>query len=160
MKVEKVLVTYIQDGAVVVLEHLNMEMKDVAHALIELAQPKLDIKVTDERRKRFRDEAKKAFIKYKGNLDFDSFVALSEEKDVEKFFAVERCNHAYNEMVMGFAPMKKKVFHFDFWTGAEKDADGKLKANLWTQSITAWDEEHATLLFEKMHPGKSYDKPY
>lgn len=102
MKVEKATIVYIHEGLEITLEHSNMEMKDVAHALIELDQPQLDIKVTDERRQRFRDEAKKAFIKYKGNLDFDSFVALSEEKDVEKFFAVERCNHNYNVMVMAY----------------------------------------------------------
>lgn len=157
MRIEKATIEF-ENG---IVEYPGMKLIDLAHELIKQANPQSEILITESLIQKFRDEAKQEYVTgTKLFTDYEAYQELYVRMKVEMYKRVEHAKNSYNDAVMSFAPMKKKVFHFDFWTGAEKDANGKLISNLWTQSITAWDEEHATLLFEKMHPGKSFDPPY
>lgn len=54
----------------------------------------------------------------------------------------------------------KKTFSFDYIGKAYDDGEGNIVAKQSTHNISAWDEEHATLLFKEMHPDTSFDAPY
>jgi hypothetical protein len=161
MKVEKATILLRNDAAETTLEYLNIPMKELAHALIELAQPKLDIVIPESQIEKFKADAKRDYMNStKLFTDFEAYQELYVRLKKAEFIRIEHDKQAYSEVVMASAPMKKKVFQFDYTLKPYRNEQGHLVADMETESIEAWDEEHATLLFEKRHPGKSFDPPY
>jgi hypothetical protein len=85
-----------------VLKYPEMEVTELAHELIRLAQPKLEIKLTEERLAQFVREASHAYVKSKSAWDAEEFTKLYVEMSTEKYFAIERANHSYNSMVLAY----------------------------------------------------------
>jgi len=55
---------------------------------------------------------------------------------------------------------EKKSYSFDYVDNVTVNADGHRVGSLHTEYITAYDEKHASLIFENLHPDTDYDKPY
>jgi hypothetical protein len=81
-------------------KYSGMTVIELAHELIRLAQPKLEIKITDERIAQFTRDAAKAYIESRTAWDAEEFTKLYVRMASEKYLAVERANHAYNEMIL------------------------------------------------------------
>lgn len=81
------------------LEYNNIGTCKLAHELIELSTPRMDMAITQAMKDRFIELAKAAFIKDRSGISMEHYVILWVDKEVEKYFAIERCKHAYNEMV-------------------------------------------------------------
>lgn len=81
------------------IEYNNIGTCKLAHELIELSTPKLNMAITQAMKDRFIELAKTAFIKDRSGISIDHYVPLWVDKEVEKHFAIERCNHSFNEMV-------------------------------------------------------------
>lgn len=161
MKIEKTTIIFEQDNTMNTLEYLNMPAKEIAHKLIELAQPELDIVIPESQVEKFKQDAKRDYMNStKLFKDFEAYQELYVRLKKAEYIRIEHNKQAYYEAVMASAPMKKKWFHFDYTLKPHRNEEGHLVAFMETESIEAWDEEHATLLFEKMHPGKSFDPPY
>lgn len=74
-------------------------------------------------------------------------------------------NYADNRVAEGVKNLTipvvgKRTFFFDYLGAAYKNEFEHYVADSRTQEIEAYDEEHATLLFKEMHPGKQFDPPY
>lgn len=98
MKIEKATIEF-ETG---IVQYPEMKATDLAHELIRFSQPKLEIKLTDERREQFIMEASKSYIESKSAWDAEEFTKLYVKMATEKYFAIERCNHAYNEMILAY----------------------------------------------------------
>ena len=53
-----------------------------------------------------------------------------------------------------------KTYCFDYVGDMYTNDEGHRVGSLHTEYVRAFDEEHAILIFEKLHPFVSYDKPY
>jgi hypothetical protein len=56
--------------------------------------------------------------------------------------------------------ISKSTFNFDYVGKSYRNNDGYWVGDSCTETIKAWDEEHAILKFEKLHPDTPYDEPY
>lgn len=65
-----------------------------------------------------------------------------------------------SEANLNIANVTKRTFSFDHCGKAYLDSKNNWVADSITETIKAWDEEHATLLFREMYPGEDFDPPY
>lgn len=106
MKIEKAIIIFDNNDEV---EYPEMKATDLAHAIILKAQPKLDIKLTDERRDQFIRDAAKAYLESRTAWDAEEFTKLYVQMATEKYFAIERANHSYNEAVLAYEAKIKEL---------------------------------------------------
>lgn len=108
MKITKATVLILREGlGTAELSYSDILVKDLAHALIELAQPKLEIAVSDEQIKRFQDEAKKEYMQTKLFTDFDAYVELYTRLKIDAYIRLEHAKQAYNDMVLAYDKLIK-----------------------------------------------------
>lgn len=110
MKVESALVKYIHEGMEITLEHFNIEMKELAHALIELAQPQLEIAIPESQIEKFRNEAKRDYMgSTKIFTDFDAYQELYVRLKIGEYERLEHAKQAYNEAVIAYEEKIKSL---------------------------------------------------
>lgn len=109
MIIQRATLTARIDGPITILEYANIEAKELAHLIIELAQPKLEIAVTDEQIKRFQAEAKKDYMESKTFKDFDAYVELYTRLNIDAYIRLEHAKQAYNEAVMGYTKVIQEL---------------------------------------------------
>ena len=108
MNVEKAIISF-GEKQFNTIEFEGGSLIDLAHHLILISQPKLEIKLTEERKTQFVIEASNAYVKSSTAWDAVEFTKLYVEMATEKYFAIERANHAYNLAVLAYEE-KLKVF--------------------------------------------------
>jgi hypothetical protein len=81
----------------------NVSIKDIAHELIQLSQPKLEISVTDQQVQKFQAEAKKDYMESKTFNDFDAYAELYTRLKIDAYIRLEHAKQAYNEAVMAYS---------------------------------------------------------
>ncbi len=86
-----------------ILDFENIPVKEIAHALIDLAQPKLEISVTDQQVQKFQAEAKKDYMESKTFKDFEAYVELYTRLKIDAYIRLEHAKQAYNEAVMAYS---------------------------------------------------------
>lgn len=113
MKATKATLTYEQDGEEITVTYPDMQVKDIAHAMIELAQPKLEIVVSESQIERFRQEAKKLYNDHPGLFisysAYDPLIDLIVQLKTEAHIRLERSNQSYNEAVMAYSKMVEEL---------------------------------------------------
>lgn len=103
MKIKSAIVTLDAQGTETKIEYPPMKVKDLAHELINLSQPQLDIVVSDEIIERFKKEAKKDYIKSNTFNDFDTYLELFVRLKVDTYIRLEHAKHAYNSLVLEYS---------------------------------------------------------
>lgn len=94
-------------GTETTLEYPEMKIKDLAHELIEIAQPSLDIAVTDAKIEEFHREAKKEYINSKVFNDYDAYVDLYVRMKTDAYIRLEHAKQAYNDAVLNYSKLIK-----------------------------------------------------
>lgn len=105
MKIKSAIVTLRVQGTDTKLEYPPMKVKDLAHELINLSQPQLDIVVSDGTIERFKNEAKKDYITSNTFNDFDAYLELYVRLKVDTYIRLEHAKHSYNSMVLEYSKL-------------------------------------------------------
>jgi hypothetical protein len=96
-------------GTIKELDFPQMPVKDLAHELIEIAQPKLEIAITESQVKGFQDEAKKEYMKTKLFNDFEAYIELYTRLKIDAYIRLEHAKQAYNEVVLAYSNQIKEL---------------------------------------------------
>lgn len=99
MKIERAIIELEKET----LTFPEMDIIGLAHLLISYAKPQLEIKLTDERKEQFIRDAAKAYLESRTAWDAEEFTKLYVQMATEKYFAIERANHSYNEAVLEYS---------------------------------------------------------
>lgn len=120
MEIEKGIIKF---SDTLTVDYPKMKVIDLAHALILLAKPQLEIKLTDERKEQFIRDAAKAYLESRTAWDSEEFTKLYVQMATEKYFAIERANHAYNEMILAYdAKIKELIPYAVLFAKIQNDA--------------------------------------
>lgn len=92
----------------------NMQLKDIAHALIELAQPKLEVVITDEIKRDFKKQSREKYLNTDGIfIGWTAYESLSVEMKIDFYIRLEHAKQAYNDMVLAYSEktetLKKEI---------------------------------------------------
>ena len=104
MKVKKVTVILAEEIIETTLTYNDINLKDVAHKLIEIAQPELEIAVSETQIEKFRQDAKRDYIS--SDVQFvghEAYVDLYVRLKIDSYIRLEHAKHAYNEMVLAYS---------------------------------------------------------
>ena len=91
---------------------------------------------------------------------FDLNIEVSNALYEVQFKELNEENQTTIKELLNVSEPKKKVFHFDYIGEVTRDENNMRTGSLEIEPITAWDEEHATLLFKEKHPDTPFDPPY
>lgn len=110
MKIEKATIVFSLFGKETTIEYLNMPAKEIAHALIELAQPQLEIAIPESQIEKFRNEAKRDYMgSTKIFTDFDAYQELYVRLKIGEYERLEHAKQAYNEAVIAYEEKIKSL---------------------------------------------------
>lgn len=110
MKIEKATIVFSLFGKETTIEYLNMPAKEIAHALIELAQPELDIVIPESQVEKFKVDAKRDYMNStKLFTDFEAYQELYVRLKVNEYVRLEHAKQAYNEVVMAYEEKIKSL---------------------------------------------------
>ena len=89
--------------------------------------------------------------------DEELMLSSHEQDNIEQ---IMEDYHQDKLKLLGIPNVLKRTWCFDYIGEVYTDKNGRRLGVPECEEIEAYDEEHAKLLFEKMHPDKSYDHPY
>lgn len=92
------------------------------------------------------------------STDYESIFDFAESYFDARIEANEAAKE--QETALPLKRISKSTFCFDYIGKVFNNGSGQRVGEGKTEYVEAWDEEHAILLFEKLHPDTPYDKPY
>lgn len=110
MKAIKATILIDSDDTETTLEHANIELKELAHLLIEIAQPKLEIAVSETQIEKFRDDAKREYIRSTVQyIGYEAYIDLYVQLKIDSYIRLEHAKHSCNEVIMAYSKKFKEM---------------------------------------------------
>lgn len=109
MKISEASIIIKADGFNRLVEYPEMPIVDLIAELFKIYGAETEIPMPDHVRDRIKEQVRKDWYKCKLDISQDAYCKLAEEKEIDKYFAVQRAHKAFNDYVLGSNPHNPRI---------------------------------------------------
>lgn len=104
MKISEASIIIKADGFNRLVEFPEIPMVELIAELFKIYGAETEIPMPDHVRDRIKEQVRKDWYKCKLDISQDAYCKLAEEKEIDKYFSVQRAHKAFNDYVLSLNP--------------------------------------------------------